>query len=210
MKKNKLLVALAIAACSSGTFAADDDITYSFGLKIWHHNLKVSETSSSAASPIVSATAKKGDYFLTTSFFLPTTYSFNDNYVKRKDTDFAAGYSLNSNLSALIGTKKINVDSYDTSWDISTIKMTYVGLNAFTPVGENSFVYGQVTRSIKLIDSSVTNGAKTTFTGYEAGYGYLLNKNTQLTVGYRSQKFAYSGLSNTTLPGIIFGLNITP
>ena len=209
MKKNKLLIALAILACSSAVMA-NDDITYSFGLKSWYHNLKVQNSSASTASPIVSATARKGDYFVATSFLLPTTYSFDGYFVKRKDTDFAAGYALNSNLSALLGTKKITVDSYDTSWDISTIKMTYVGLNAFTPVGENSFVYGQVTRSIKLTDSSVTDGSKTTFTGYEAGYGYLLNKNTQLTVGYRSQKFANSGNPDTTLPGIIFGLNITP
>ena len=209
MKKNKLLIALAILACSSAVMA-NDDITYSFGLKSWYHNLKVQNSSASTASPIVSATARKGDYFVATSFLLPTTYSFDGYFVKRKDTDFAAGYALNSNFSALLGTKKITVDSYDTSWDISTIKMTYVGLNAFTSVGENSFVYGQVTRSIKLTDSSVTDGSKTTFTGYEAGYGYLLNKNTQLTIGYRSQKFANSGNPDTTLPGIIFGLNITP
>ena len=209
MKKNKLLIALAILACSSAVMA-NDDITYSFGLKSWYHNLKVQNSSASTASPIVSATARKGDYFVATSFLLPTTYSFDGYFVKRKDTDFAAGYALNSNFSALLGTKKITVDSYDTSWEISTIKMTYVGLNAFTSVGENSFVYGQVTRSINLTDSSVTDGSKSTFTGYEAGYGYLLNKNTQLTVGYRSQKFANSGNPDTTLPGIIFGLNITP
>jgi len=210
MKKNKLLVALAIAACSGGTFAADDDITYSFGLKSWYHTLKIPSTSSSTASPIVSATARKGDYFVATSFLLPTTYSFDGYFVKRKDTDFAAGYALNSNFSALLGNKRITVDSYDTSWEISTIKMTYVGLNAFTSVGENSFVFGQVTRSLKVTDSSITDGSKTTFTGYEAGYGYLLNKNTQFTVGYRSQKFVTPGYTNTTLPGIIFGLNITP
>jgi hypothetical protein len=209
MKKNKLLIALAILACSSAVMA-NDDITYSFGLKSWYHNLKVQNSSGSTASPIVSATARKGDYFVATSFLLPTTYSFDGYFVKRKDTDFAAGYALNSNFSALLGTKKITVDSYDTSWEISTIKMTYVGLNAFTSVGENSFVYGQVTRSINLTDSSVTDGSKSTFTGYEAGYGYLLNKNTQLTVGYRSQKFTNSGNPDTTLPGIIFGLNITP
>jgi hypothetical protein len=209
MKNNKLLIALAILACSSAVMA-NDDITYSFGLKSWYHNLKVQNSSASTASPIVSATARKGDYFVATSFLLPTTYSFDGYFVKRKDTDFAAGYALNSNFSALLGTKKITVDSYDTSWEISTIKMTYVGLNAFTSVGENSFVYGQVTRSINLTDSSVTDGSKSTFTGYEAGYGYLLNKNTQLTVGYRSQKFANSGNPDTTLPGIIFGLNITP
>jgi predicted porin len=90
--------------------------------------------------------------------------------------------------------------------------MTYLGLNGFTPIGENTFIYGQVTRSIKLTDSSITDGTKETFTGYEAGYGYVLNKSTQLTVGYRNQKFSTnnSNYVSNTLPGIIFGINITP
>jgi len=210
MKKNKLSVAILIVA-SSSVAMANDDITYSFGLKSWYHNLRVENNSASTAAPIVSATAKKGDFFLATSFLLPTTYSFDNFFVKRKDTDFAAGYSLNSNFSTLLGTKRINVDSYDTSWSSSTIKMTYVGLNGFTAVGENSFVFGQVTRSLKVTDSSATDGSKTTFTGYEAGYGYVLNKNTQFTVGFRNQKFVTTGDStNTTLPGFIFGVNITP
>jgi len=207
MKKSKLLIALAIAACSSAVMA-DDDITYSFGLKSWYHNLKVDSSSASTASSILSVTARKGDYFLAVSSLLPTTYSFDSSYLKRKDTDFAAGYALNSNFSALLGTKKINVDQYSSGWNYSTITMTYLGLNGFTPVGEKSFVFGQVTRSINLKDSSITDGTKETFTGYEAGYGYVLNKNTQLTVGYRNQKFATN--SNTTLPGVIFGVTVTP
>ena len=159
MKKNKLLIALAILACSSAVMA-NDDITYSFGLKSWHHNLKIDSNSASTASSIVSATARKGDYFVATSFLLPTVYSFSDSYIKRKDTDFAVGYALNSNFSALLGNKRIGVDSSDSS---STIKMSYLGLNAFTPVGESSFVFGQVTRSIKVTDTSITDGSKTTF-----------------------------------------------
>jgi hypothetical protein len=215
MKKNKLTITLAIAAFASGAFAADDEINYSFGLKSWNHKLKTTgstDTENTSAS-IVSATARKGDYFLATSFFLPTTYSKNAQYILRKDTDYAAGYSLNSNFSALLGTKKIGVRQYSSGWGSSTINMTYLGLNAFTPVGESSFIFGQVTRSIKLTDSSITAaGVKETFTGYEAGYGYALNKNTQLTVGYRNQKLSVnnSSYSSNTLPGVIFGVNITP
>jgi hypothetical protein len=207
MKKNKLLIALAIAAWSSAVMA-DDDITYSFGLKSWFHNLQPDSKSQSTASSIVSATARKGDYFLATSFLLPTTYSFDSTYLKRKDTDFAAGYALNSNFSALLGTKRINVDQYSSGWNYSKINITYLGLNAFTPVGESSFIFGQVTRSIKMTDTSDTT-TKPTFTGYEGGYGYVVNKNAQLTVGYRTQKFT-NGSDTTKLPGIIFGVNITP
>ena len=88
----------------------------------------------------------------------------------------------------------------------STISISYLGLNGFTSIGEQSFLYGTVTRSFKAKDSSTTESTK--FSSYEAGVGYIINKNTQLTAGYRYQRFSDS--STTTLPGIIFGVNITP
>jgi hypothetical protein len=213
MKKLKFLIALAFAACSTSV-VADEGINYSFGLKSWNHKLKTTGGSATenTSATIVSATARKGDYFLATSFFLPTTYSLSGQYILRRDTDYALGYSLNSNFSALLGSKRVGVRQYNSGWTNSAINMTYLGLNGFTPIGENTFIYGQVTRSIKLTDSSITDGTKETFTGYEAGYGYVLNKSTQLTVGYRNQKFSTnnSNYVSNTLPGIIFGINITP
>ena len=215
MKKNKLLIALAIAACST-VVMADDEINYSFGLKSWNNELKTANgtNTENASATIVSATARKGDYFLATSFLTPVTYpQQSGNFMIRRDVDFALGYSLNSNFSALLGSKRVGVRQYSSGWSSSSIDMTYLGLNGFTPVGENTFIFGQVTRSIKLNDSSTyAAGVKVTFTGYEAGYGYIYNKNTQLTVGYRNQKFATnsSSYSSANLSGVIFGINITP
>ena len=215
MKKNKLFVALAISAFSN-VVMADDKIDYSFGLKSWNNELKTANgtNTDNASGTIVSATARKGDYFLATSLFNPATYTQQSgDFMTRRDIDFALGYSLNSNFSALLGSKRVGIRQYSSGWSSSTISMTYLGINGFTPVGENTFIFGQVTRSIKLNDSSIyAVGVKTIFTGYEAGYGYILNKNTQLTVGYRDQKFATnsSSYSSATLSGVIFGVNITP
>jgi hypothetical protein len=84
--------------------------------------------------------------------------------------------------------------------------MRYLGLNGFNAIGEQSFVYGTALKSISLTETN--NSEKATFSSIEVGLGYVLNKNTQLTAGYRSQKFSDS--STTTLPGVIIGVNITP
>jgi hypothetical protein len=209
MKKNKLLIALAIAACSSAVMA-DEEISYSFGLKSWNHKLKETVQTSNTSSTIVSFTAKKGDYFLAASFLQPTTYSDSSGYFIRKDADIAFGYSLNSNFSALLGTKRLGVT--ETSGAPTTVNITYLGANGFTAIGEKTFLFGQLTRSIKLKDSSVpaSSGYSSTFSAYELGLGYVLNKNTQVTAGYRTQIFDPNSGVSTVLPGIIFGVNLTP
>ena len=85
--------------------------------------------------------------------------------------------------------------------------MNYLGLNGFSAIGEQSFVYGTALRSLNAKESGSTD--KLIFTSVEFGIGYVLNKNTQLTAGYRSQKFSGDD-NNTTLPGVIFGVNLTP
>ena len=67
MKKNKLLIALATAAFGIGAFAADDEINYSFSLKDWNHKFKQTSSTEGVNSPIISGTARKGDYFITGS-----------------------------------------------------------------------------------------------------------------------------------------------
>ena len=210
MKKNKLLIALVIAACSSAVMA-DDDITYSFGLKSWNHKFTQDGTSTSNTNAsILSITAKKGDYLITASTVMPTTYSFSGgNNLIRRDTDIALGYVLNSNISLIAGVKKLPYSTYTRSTNTTantTINMRYLGLNGFNAIGEQSFVYGTALKSISLTETG--NADKSTFTSLEAGFGYVVNKNTQLTAGYRSQKFSDS--STTTLPGIIIGVNIIP
>ncbi len=208
MLKNKLLIALAIAAFSN-VVLADDKVDYSFGIRSWNHKFKETVTTQHTSASIVTATAKKGNYFVAASFLMPTTYSYGTAYIIRKDTDLAFGYSINPNISVLLGTKRISIDQ-SSSTD-STMNATYIGANGFTSLGEETFLFGQLTRSINLKDSSIPAGYKVTYSSYEAGLGYVLNKNTQITGGYRTQIFdpSPSGTS-TTLTGIIFGVTITP
>jgi len=210
MKKNKLLIAISAALCVSSVLA-DDDIVYSFSLKDWNHKFKQRSSSTEAVNAaIVSGTARKGDYFITFSTLLSTTYSFGyGSELFRRDTDLALGWSVNSNVSLLAGQKNIGVRDYNTSdgWSNYNINLTYLGANGFTSIGEKSFLYGTYTQSI---DGKVTDdNSKMKFTNYEGGLGYVLSKDTQLTVGYRNQKFVGT-TATTTLPGIIFGINVTP
>jgi hypothetical protein len=213
VKNNKLLIPLAIAAFTSGAFAADDEINYSFSLKDWNHKFKQSSSTEAVNSPILSGTARKGDYFITGSSLLPTTYSFADgSQLIRRDNDIALGYSINSNFSLLGGKKNILVRTFSTSNALSqyNINLNYLGANGFTAIGEKSFLYGTYTSSVsgKRTDTNVS----VKFSNYEAGLGYVLSKDTQLTLGYRNQKFSFASGSayNTTLSGLIFGVNITP
>ena len=212
MKNNKLLIPLLIAAFTSGAFAAADEINYSFSLKNWSHKFKQSSsTTEGVNSPVISGTARKGDFFITGSALLPTTYSFPDgSQLIRRDTDMALGYSINSNFSLLGGQKNINVRNFSTSNALTSynINLNYLGINGFTSIGEKSFLYGTATKSVsgKRKDTNVS----LKFENYEGGLGYVLSKDTQLTLGYRNQKFTFSGdNSSTTLSGLIFGVNIT-
>jgi hypothetical protein len=112
MLKFKLLLAIFIASFLSSA-VADDEISYSFSLKDWYSKAKVGSTSSeSTNSPIVSATARKGDYFVTASTLLSTTYSFGSgSELFRKDTDLALGWSVHPNVSLLLGQKMLELGS---------------------------------------------------------------------------------------------------
>jgi len=214
MQKRKLFIALAIAACSTAAMA-DDEINYSLNLKSWNHKLKDSGTNSgNVNATVVSGTARKGRYFLTASMLLPTTYYFGEgSYLDRRDADIAVGWSATSNISLLGGYKQISTNNYDfsgTSSDLAVSKfdVTYIGLNGFESIGEKTFVFGTLTRS--LDNTKTKDGVKTTgltFTTYEAGLGYVLNKETQLTFGYRNQ--AMKNDTTVTLSGFIFGANFS-
>jgi hypothetical protein len=210
MKNNKLLIALAIAVCATVALA-EEEINYSYSLKSWNHNFKEgANATSNTTSTILSVTARKGDYLITGSTVLPTTYSFpGGSNLIRRDTDIALGYILNSNFSLIAGAKRLPYSNYqvdDNTTVNKTINMRYLGLNGFSAIGEQSFVYGTAIRSINTSETGSTEKFK--FTSVELGLGYVLNKSTQLTAGYRSQKFSDS--ITTTLPGVIFGVNLTP
>lgn len=215
MKRNKLLIALAFAACSTAVMAADEEINYSLNLKSWNHKIKSDSSSGTVNATLVSGTARKGDYFLTGSMLIPTTYYFGDgSYLDRRDTDIAAGWSIRPNIALLGGVKRIASNNYDfsgTSSDLAVSKWSfnYLGVNGFESIGEKSFLYGTFTRS--LSGNRVKDGAKTTgltFTTYEAGLGYILSKETQLIAGYRSQKIS-GDTSNPVLSGLLVGANFS-
>jgi|APGre2960657444_1045066.scaffolds.fasta_scaffold82542_1 hypothetical protein len=214
MLKDKLFIALAIAACST-VVAADDDVNYSFSLKAWNHRSSSGSSSSYVNAPILALTAKKGDYFLTASSLLPTNFIKEDGtYFSRRDFDLAAGYSLNSNISVLGGYKRIYTGNWNFSGTTATstpqsVNIPYLGLNGFSSIGDKSFLFGTVTRGIKVSQSgrSSTDPADI-WTTLEGGYGYLLNKNTQLSAGIRLQNMKNS--DSTTLSGVIFGVTLTP
>ena len=211
MQKKQLLSAMAVIAFASSA-VADDEINYSFSLKDWNHTFKQNKTSSQTNAPVLSATVKKGEYFVTASFLLPATYNFAGDSLNRKDSDLAVGWSLNPNLSLLGGYKVVNSYSYTSNKFDGNVdfKITYIGLNGFTSLNENSFLYGTFTRSLNVNKSNAAStDHKVVFTNYEAGYGYILDKNVQLSVGYRSQSFDDTSSPKPELAGIIFGVTLT-
>ena len=202
MKKNKLLIALAIAACSTAAMA-DDKIDYSFSLKSWNNKISQGNNTNNVNGTVISATAKKGDFFITGSRLLPVTYTNSEgSSFGRQDSDIALGWSFSPNLSLLGGKKIIGSSS-------GNFNIPYFGLNGFSSIDEKSFLYGTFTRSPKVSASAtITRSGTITFTNYEGGYGYLWDKSTQLTVGYRSQTISNVNPS-ATMAGIIFCANFS-
>jgi hypothetical protein len=207
MKKFKLLLAIFVTVFLSSAMA-DEEINYSLNLKNW--NMKVSGCCEWPAANVtnISGTVRKGDYFATASFLLPASLIRSDGtYAFRRDADFALGWSMNSNVSFLGGAKRIGSSSYDFSGSSSSItpnvmNIVYVGVNGFSSLSEKTYVYGTGLRSLKVTQTG--DSSTTTFYSYEAGIGYLLEKNVQLSVGFRSQHV--DNTDKTTLDGVIFGL----
>ena len=203
MKRNKLLIALTIAACS-GAAIANDKIDYSFSLKSWNNKISQGTSTNQVNGNVISATAKKGDFFITGSRLLPVTYTNSSGTALiRNDSDIALGWSFSPNLSLLVGKKIIGSGGSTTGG----FNIPYFGLNGFSSLDEKSFLYGTFTRSPKVSASAnITSSGTITFTNYEAGYGYLWDKSTQLTAGYRSQTLSNLNPS-ATMAGVIFGAN---
>jgi hypothetical protein len=206
VKKNKLLSVLAIATFSTALMAADDKIDYSFSLKSWNNKISQGNNTNTVNGTVISATAKKGDFFITGSRLLPVTYTNSEgSSFGRQDSDIALGWSFSPNLSVLGGKKIIG----STTGSGSIFNIPYFGLNGFSSIDEKSFLYGTFTRSPKVSASAtITRSGTITFTNYEGGYGYLWDKSTQLTVGYRSQTISNVNPS-ATLAGVIFGANFS-
>ena len=219
MKKNKLLIAFAFAACS-GAVMADDKIDYSLSVKSWQNNINVSNstfnvTTQSANSPIVTLTAKKGDYFVSTNLMLQSSYTYRTAYMLRKDVDLTLGYRYTNNLSFVVGQSYLSVkDGTQSNW-VDKFTASFLGVSGFEMLSDKVYA----TASYKNMLSVKTSGTGTDkyrdTKGYsaEVGLGYVLNNTTQLTAGYRFQQIKNYNITQTrnesnTIKGILAGVNV--
>jgi hypothetical protein len=219
MKKNKLLIAFAFAACS-GAVMADDKIDYSLSVKSWQNNINVSNTSTnvttqSANSPIVTLTAKKGDYFVSTNLMLQSAYSYRTAYMLRKDVDLTLGYRYTNNLSFVVGQSYMTVkDGTQSNW-VDKYSGYFLGVSGFEMLSDKVYATASYRYMPSLKNSGTGTDKYRDTKGYsaEVGLGYTLNNTTQLTAGYRFQQIknyntTQSRSESNTVKGIIAGVNV--
>jgi len=226
MKKNKLLIALAIAACSTAVIADDEKIDYSLSVKTWHNNLYVANkdtniTLQAANSPIIGLTAKKGDYFVTVQTMMESSYHTvssptNSTWLARKDLDFAFGYRYNPNVSLIAGYKTLWMkDGSQTNW-LERHSGVYFGVAGFKPVTDSVFAYGNFTYAPSMSNegtSVIDNTNSIKFMNYEVGAGYTLTNTSQLIAGLRTQQVkdynvTMSRSEKVVMKGLILGVNV--
>ena len=227
VKLKKLSIAIVLSVASIGAAnAQSDDVKFSVGLKAWNHDFKIKQASKdfsgdantnfNPTAPLVSLTAKKGDYFVTFSTLLPTIYPLQGGDLKRGDNDIAIGWSFTPGYSALIGHKTIKSKNYETGkeWNTrtSTDKGAFLGLTGAQALEDRWFAYESIVYMPSMKTSDQPN-VKGTFTTLEAGLGYAVNTQTQLTVGYRSQVYDIKDEPNkysqkAKMNGLIFGVSV--
>jgi hypothetical protein len=221
MKNNKLLISLAISAFTSCAFAADDDkIDYSLSVKSWQNNINVSNstfnvTTQAANSPIVTLTAKKGDYFVSTNLMLQSAYSYRTAYMLRKDVDLTLGYQYKNNLSFVVGQSYITVKDGTLSNWVDKYSGYFLGVSGFEMLSDKVYATASYKNMPSLKNSGTGTDKYKDTKGYsaEVGLGYTLNNTTQLTAGYRFQQIKNYNITQTrnesnTIKGILAGVNV--
>ena len=218
--------AIVLAAALGAGSAMAQDIQFSGGLKAWNHSfdLNAGNTRGSATdksnfnttSTLLSVTARKGEYFLTYSMLLPSTYALNSGDIKRQDSDIALGWSFMPGYSVLVGQKNIKTKGYDLdrqSWSASassTDKGTFIALTGAQSLQDRIFAYESIAYLPKMKNDTEPNSS-IKFTTLEVGLGYTLDTKTQLTVGLRNQSYDLADPSRSNyrqkvkLNGLIFG-----
>jgi hypothetical protein len=206
MSKTKILSFLFLVTTSITAAADENDVKWSANIKAWNSTLKTSTEQATSSIPNLSLTARKGNYFVTYSSLLQSSYALPSGSFKRKDTDLALGWRFYDGLSLLAGHKYVYMAPLGS--DLST-NGTYVGLTGNTPIGGTpSFLYGTGTYMVtRGGQSGVSDSAF--YTG-EVGLGYALNNSVQVTFGTRSQEFKYKKYPSTernsvSARGIIVG-----
>lgn len=224
LNHNKLasisLAALIITPC----WADGNEMSYGLGLKAWTNSINVQNqgqgggdiTTSNTVAPIVSFTARKGDYFLTFSTLMPSSYTYRTVWLKRSDKDIALGYRLNENLSLLGGYKSLTFTDGSYSDYVEKHAGFYLGAAAIKFISDKTFIYGNAAYIPKMSNSGTAQVDKlenTSLSNYEAGFGYALTNSTQITLGFRSQTAKDDNITQRrsekmTMQGVIMGLNV--
>ena len=198
----KKILALGLVLASMVAWA-QDDVKYSMGLKIWNHTWTgLSKPSMSVNSPLLSGSLKYKDFSLTASSLLQTSYvdtGLTSIYAVRTDTDYAIGYTLYDKLTFLVGSKTISGPDY------SDMTGTLYGLTYVQPIHNEGFLYGTLVQSNNFSNLGGAN-ANGKLSLADVGYGYVINKNTSLNIGYRQQILITSSDAKYTFGGATFGV----
>ena len=208
----KLCIGVLAILASAFAFAAEDDISYSMGLKVWNHRYfsdvgGASTRSERVNAPVISGSIRYKNYSFTASSLINTTYAFPENrlsstnaaYAQRSDTDWAVGYTLWDRLTPFVGNKVITSD------DIPTISIPFLGLSGFLPINEKSYISGTIAYSnmAKGIEGSTDNAR---YYMYDLTYSRAVSQNTFVNIGWRTHNFykSYEALVGGIIAGVGF------
>lgn len=219
MKKNKLLLAFAIAACSTAVMA-DDEIKYSLAIKSWNNTSNIANNTTNVNtqgnnSPIVTLTAIKGDYFVSANYMLESSYRYKTVWLSRKDYDYSVGYRYTNNLSFVGGQSVLQFkDGSQTNW-VETTTAYFLGAAGFEMLTDKIFVTGNYKHIPSMKVSTTGTDYYRDMKGFssEVGLGYVLNNTTQLTVGYRYQQYKLYNITQSrnetsTMRGLLAGMSV--
>jgi len=206
----KFYVVILSILLSKFAFAAENDIYYSMGLKVWNHRYfsdvgGAATRSERVNAPVISGSIRYKNYSFTASSLINTTYAFPENrlsstyasYASRSDTDWAVGYTLWDRLTPIVGNKVITSD------DIPTISIPFLGLSGFLPINEKSYISGTIAYSnmAKGIEGSTENA---NYSMFDLTYSRAVSQNTFVNIGWRRQNFSKS--YTQMVEGIVAGV----
>ena len=197
----KKILALGLVLASMSALA-EDQVTYSFGLKNWNHTLTAPlRTSTTTNSSLLSGSIKYKEFSFTASSLLQTSYldTTQASMAQRTDTDYAFGYSFLDRFTLLLGSKVI------TSPGANDMTGMFYGVSAFQPLTEEGYVYGTLAQSNNMSNLDGLSGDGK-YSLVDVGYGHVINKNTSLNIGYRQQIMTTPADGKYTFGGVTFGV----
>jgi hypothetical protein len=208
----KLCIGVLALLASAFAFAAEDDISYSMGLKVWNHRYfsdvgGAATRSERVNAPVISGSIRYKNYSFTASSLINTTYAFPENrlsstnasYAQRSDTDWAVGYTLWDRVTPILGNKVITSD------DGPTATIPFLGLSGFLPINDQSNISGTLAYSnmARGIEGSTENA---NYSMFDLTYSRAVSPNTFVNIGWRRQNFSksYTQLVEGIVAGVSF------